>query len=113
MIAPVRYNAEQAGHLVGKKKTWMLRQARTGAIAHHRLGRDIWWDDADIADILASAARPAKKPQTRKQTRPRPKTDKQTDAPQAESPKPLRLASADDIPQADPTGSRRYRPATA
>lgn len=64
---PVRYDAEQAGKIVGRSAYWMKAQARAGKIPHTRVGRSYAWTPAHLNEFLRAGEkkpRPALVPST-------------------------------------------------
>lgn len=117
MIAPESFTACETAQIIRKSLSWVYKKVAAGELPHHRQGRTIYFTDGDIRQIFADAARPAKR---RARTEPAPaKTHREKKAQEvAQQPTPpparhLRPLTDDDIPQADPTASRRYRTATA
>jgi hypothetical protein len=110
------YTVPEASEILRKSKTWIYRKVRAREIAHHRQDHNIFFTDGDIRDILAAAARPAKKKSerpagkntNRKRDNRRPTAPATPVDPQP-APQPRLHLVGSDIPQADPTASRKYR----
>jgi hypothetical protein len=116
----VYHDVAETARLLRKSKSWIYKQVAAGNLPHHRQGVSIYFTDGDIRDILAAAARPATKPKTRA-------TSKNTGAKreparpsvpakpveQPEQQRRLYVVGTTDIPQADPTASRKYRAGSA
>ncbi|GAA2860979.1 hypothetical protein [Nonomuraea rubra] len=109
MIPPGCHDAEQAGRLVGKSKSWMYQQGAAGNIPRSKLGHHVFWTDEQIAEIIRGAAQ---EPQQRK-AETRPATQKRTpqtpprDTPRKRPAPPT--ANNKRIPVADRSVSRLYR----
>jgi hypothetical protein len=91
--------------------SWVYGALSAGLIEYHQVGRKKLVSDDNIADYMREAARRAQgKPQERA-----PKAAKrQNRLPAAEAKsRPTRPSAVGDVPQADPTASRKYRPHTA
>lgn len=109
MTPPSRYNAEQAGKIIGKSASWMYQQGAAGNIPRSKLGHHVWWTDEQLAEILRSAEqRPVQRKQPEKATeqRQRPAPPKKQ---QRRKRTPASTVNAANIPQADFTVSRLYR----
>lgn len=50
--APVNYDADTAGGLIGKSGNWMKTQARAGNIPFIRVGRSMRWTPQHLSEIL-------------------------------------------------------------
>ena len=109
MTPPVRYNAEQAGDIVGKSKSWMYQKGAAGEIPRSKLGHHVFWTPEQLAQILQGAAQ---EPKQRKSDN-RPAEQRQRSAPpkkqQRRKRAPAPAANAVNIPQADFGVSRLYR----
>ncbi|HUR74402.1 MAG TPA: helix-turn-helix domain-containing protein [Sporichthya sp.] len=117
MIAPESFTACETAGIIRKSLSWVYKQVRAGNLPHHRQGRTIYFTDGDIRQIFDDAARPAKRHTRPEPTSTKPRREKKTqEIAQQPTPAParhLQPVTDDDIPQADPTASRRYRAATA
>lgn len=50
--APVNYDADTAGALIGRTGNWMKTQARAGKIPFTRVGRSMRWTPQHLSEIL-------------------------------------------------------------
>ncbi len=57
--------AEEAARMLRVPSTWLLAQARAGAVPHHRLGRYVRFDGDELRAWLAGRAIPARRVGTR------------------------------------------------
>ncbi|MEV0826416.1 hypothetical protein [Nonomuraea rubra] len=114
---PVLHTFREAVPIVRKSLSWLYKAARQGLIPHHEIGRNKFLSDDDIAAILRDGARPVTQQPSRRQERTlsaRAARSARRGVSAASEPTPrLRAVGASDIPQADPTASRRYRTGTA
>ncbi|MEV4247022.1 hypothetical protein AB0J63_26860 [Streptosporangium canum] len=108
MTPPRLYNVHETHTLVRKSVSWLYQESAKGAIPVTRIGRNIFWTDAQITQIITAGAQeskvPAKRPaQKRSAVAPTP----------APTPRPgrkqLAPATATNIPQPNFNGSRLYR----
>ncbi|TDD54531.1 hypothetical protein E1286_04900 [Nonomuraea terrae] len=108
MTPPVRYNAREAGKLLGKSADWMYKKGAAGEIPRSQLGHHVFWTPQQIEQILRSAEQPAK------QTKPAEKSERE----QQRSPQPPKrevkrrrppATTNANIPVADRSVSRLYR----
>lgn len=59
--APVTYDAEKAGELIGQTANWMKEKARAGLIPHTRIGQKIRFTPQHLAEIIR-AGEPKRRP---------------------------------------------------
>lgn len=108
MTRPTLHKVTEAVPILRKSKSWIYQAMRDRRIPYTEVGDNKFLSDDDIAEILRAGARPAQtKPQRRADTAK--KTQQKPPAP-ARTPRPA--GPLTDIPRADPTASRRYRPQT-
>lgn len=110
MTPPARYNAKQAGVIVGKSPSWMYQKGAAGEIPRTKIGHHVSWTDEQLTQIIRDGAQQPKQP---KQPEPRPDPAKpkgQSAKPKGQrKPKPAASTNAVNVPVADFTVSRLYR----
>ena len=50
-----RFTATDLADRIGHSADYWLRAARAGRVPYRRLGRVIWWEPEDVAQIVAAA----------------------------------------------------------
>ncbi|WP_433520060.1 hypothetical protein ACQP2T_63710 (plasmid) [Nonomuraea sp. CA-143628] len=107
MTPPTRYNAKQAGAIVGKSPSWMYQKGAAREIPRTKIGHHVWWTDEQLTQIIRDGAQQPE----RSEPRPEPaKTKRQPGKPKAQRKlKPTTSADTVNIPVADFTVSRLYR----
>jgi hypothetical protein len=97
-VAPVSYDAEEAGKIIGQTANWMMTQARAGKIPFTQVGRSKRWTPGQLAEILrAGEKRPATNAGLAPSTARRPKAQPAATGPpplQARTPKRQRSSAA-------------------
>ena len=111
---PRLYNARETSPLVRKSRSWLYRKARAKAIPCTKIGKHVFWTDAQIARIIRDGAvepKPAetKPPNWKLAAVPSPPAD----ALRTGRRKRISPATTANVPQADRSVSRLYRQADA
>jgi hypothetical protein len=50
-----RYLAADLADRLGHSPDYWMRQARRKTIPHRRMGRDVWWEEEDVQQIVSAA----------------------------------------------------------
>ncbi|MFI7691712.1 helix-turn-helix transcriptional regulator [Nonomuraea sp. NPDC049655] len=108
MTPPVRYDVRQAAALVGKSPSWMYQQGAAGNIPRSKLGHHVFWTEAQIAQIIASAAQEPKQPKPREAQKSQQRRE-QAPPKREQRRKPTLAPTNSKIPTADFSVSRLYR----
>ncbi len=107
MSAPKLYDISETARMVRMSTSWLYRNAGvTVPVTRIAGSRRLFWTEAQIAEIIAAGAQPAKADRTEK----RPLRTQSGVAPRKTKTPPPTTGK---IPQARPERSRHYRPQSA
>lgn len=109
MTPPKLHRAAEAGRIVHKSASWMYQMGAAGLIPRTKIGRNVYWTDAQLAQIVR-AGEQQPKPREQRKAEPQQKAATEPKAkPRAEKRKTAPPANVKNIPVADRSVSRLYK----
>jgi excisionase family DNA binding protein len=110
MTGPALHTVEEASRILRKSRSWIYKAMKDRRIPYTQIGGGKFLSEDDIAEIIRNGARPAQDKPARRQTAKAAKKATQARVPRPRLAAPAESPTRVDIPRADPTASRKYRP---